>query len=130
MPITTIWDNPEQSIIRYVYEGKWTLTEFHQAFDTAYKMMNTVDHKVHLIIDVQNSTILPSGILSQGRTATNRAKHPNHGIILIVGANGLIRAMFDIFKKIYGQNVDATSYQFASNLDEAYKILLNLKIPA
>jgi hypothetical protein len=130
MPITTDWDNPEKTIIRYHYGGKWNLTEFYAAFETAHKMIDTVNHQVHLIIDVRNSNILPNGVLSQGRTAANRAKHPNQGIIVIVGASGLIRGMFDVFKKLYGRNVDINSYKFASSLEEAHKILGDMKVIA
>ncbi|MEZ4668735.1 MAG: hypothetical protein R3E39_12555 [Anaerolineae bacterium] len=123
MSITVDWDNPEKTVIRFKYDGSWTLTDYFAANEQSVGMMDNVDHKVHIIIDVTESKILPNGVISQGRSAANRGKHHNQGTVMIVGANGLIRGMFDIFKKLYGRNFDVNGYAFASTLDEAYKSL-------
>lgn len=128
MPITTDWDNPEKTIIRHIYEAKWALTDYHAAIETAHKLIDTVDHKVHIIADVRNSKILPNGVISQGRSVASRPKHPNQGMTVIVGAGGLIRGMFDVFQKLYGRNVDINSYKFASSLEEAHKVLEDMKV--
>jgi hypothetical protein len=129
MSITVVWDNPEQTIIRYIYNGQWSLDNFYQALQESREMMDTVNHRVGLIIDVQNSKLVPNGVLSHGKNVSLR-KHANQGKSIIVGASGFVRTLFDVYKKVYRTSFDETAYAFASTLDDARSILLEQPIPS
>ncbi|MEP6984181.1 MAG: hypothetical protein ABI970_01185 [Chloroflexota bacterium] len=123
MGITVIWDNPEQTILRYVYNGQWNLDNFYQALQESRDMMDKVDHRVGLIIDVQNSKLVPNGVLSHGKNVALR-KHPNQGKSIIVGASGFVRTLFDVYKKVYRTSFDESAYAFSTTLDDARNLLL------
>ena len=129
MSITVIWDNPEQTIIRYVYNGQWNLDNFYHALQESREMMDTVNHRVGLIIDVQNSKLVPNGVLSHGKNVSLR-KHPNQGKSIIVGASGFVRTLFDVYKRVYRTSFDETAYAFATNLDDARSLLLEHPVPS
>jgi hypothetical protein len=84
-------------------------------------MIAQVDHPVDFIVDVQNSGVLPNGVIARGNTLT-ALPHENEGITIIVGANPLIRSVFNLFKKLYGDRVESR-FRFASTLEEAYSII-------
>jgi len=123
MGITVIWDNPEQTIIRFIYDGAWNLDNFYHALQESRDLMDKVDHRVGLIIDVQNSKLVPNGVLSHGKNVSLR-KHANQGKSIIVGASGFVRTLFDVYKKVYRSSFDETAYGFATSLDEARTTLL------
>lgn len=128
MSINVIWDNPEKTIIRFIYNGDWTLDNFYDALEQAWSLQDKVHYTVHFIIDVQNSGFVPQGVLPHGRPVISR-HHPNQGKSIIVGASTLIRALFQTFSKICAPRFEASMYGFAATLDEARE-QLNARKPA
>ena len=122
MSITTQWDNPEHTIIRYIYNGSWSLDNFYAALKESHDLMDTVNYRVGLIIDLQNSKLVPNGVLSHGKNVSLR-KHPNQGKSIIVGASSFVRTLFDVYKKVYRTSFDETAYDFARNLEDARSLL-------
>ena len=47
MSVQVAWDNHEKTIVRYVFEGKWTWDEFYPAYNKAIEMENSVTHRGH-----------------------------------------------------------------------------------
>ena len=129
MGITVLWDNPDQSIIRFVYVGSWSFGDLFDAMQEARNLMDTVDHPVHGIIDMRESKLIPNGTLSLARNVTMR-KHPNQGKSVIVGANGFVRTLYDVYRKVYRTTFDESAYSFASTLEEARTNLGGQTIPS
>jgi hypothetical protein len=88
----------------------------------ANELMDSVEHPVHGIIDMQDSKLMPNGVLSLGRNVTMR-KHPNQGKSIVVGASGFARTLYDVYRKVYRSTFDESAYGFASSLDEARQLL-------
>jgi hypothetical protein len=126
LSIKAFWDNSDKSIIRYAYEGRWTMDEFNNVYTEARQLLDTVDHPVDFIIDVRSSPLIPDGVLSRGRNVAF-APHPNEGRTIIVGANSFVRAMADIFQKIYGIRGNRVPFLFATTLEEAHAKLAQRK---
>jgi hypothetical protein len=121
MAIRVEWDDPDQTALRYIYEGSWNWDEFQQAKKQARLLMDSVDHKVDVIIDVVQTGVLPNNILSRANSIP-RERHPNEGIIIIVGANPLIRFLYDVARRIYAEVIDYRDYQMVASLEEARRI--------
>jgi len=122
MGIVVQWDNPEQTVIRFEYSGQWTFGDLFEVMQEARVLMDSVDHPVHGIINMQDSKLMPNGVLSLGRNVTMR-KHPNQGKSIIVGASGFARTLYDVYRKVYRTTFDESAYAFASNLEEARQML-------
>src|SRR5258705_6013933 len=118
MAITVQWDNPEQTIIRFEYSGQWTFRDLFDAMHEARNLMDSVGHRVHGIIDMRESKLMPNGALSLGRNVTMR-KHPNQGKTVIIGANSFARTLYDVYRKVYRSTFDESAYSFAATIEEA-----------
>jgi hypothetical protein len=118
MSIKVIWDNTEKTIIRFIYSRGWTLSDFYTALQESRSMLDTVNYPVDFIIDVRESSMIPDGVLSHSKPITSR-KHPNQGKSVIVGANALVRALFQVFRRVYVTSPETLMYSFAATLEEA-----------
>ncbi len=120
MGVSTQWDNEEKTVIRYVYEGRWTWDEYYPAHQEAREMTKSVEHIVHVIVDVRNSTLLPKGALTHSRSALDN-KPANEGITVIVGANFFIQVMANAARRIDPE--PCKRYRFGSTIEEAHALL-------
>lgn len=118
MGIMVEWDNPEHTVIRFIYTGQWSVDDLFSATQESRVMMDSVNHRVHGIIDMRSSKLVPNGALSLGRNVSLR-KHPNQGRSIVIGANNLVRTLFDVYRKVYRTSFDETAYSFATTLEEA-----------
>ncbi len=120
MGITVFWDDDARTIIRHIYQGGWDWSDFYKALQEANAMMDGVNYKVGLIIDVQGSGLVPSGAISQIGGLRGQA-HRNSGMAVLVGSNMLVRLLYDIFEKAY-RGTDA-NFVMVSTLDEARQVI-------
>ena len=119
------WDNEECTIIRLEVNPIWTIDDYLYGVQEVNALMDTVDYKVHVIIDMRKSTAIPSGFLSAMRSQKNRTHH-NMGVTVIVGAGALITTMFTMINKIlYPKN---TGTNFMTSTLESARELLNERI--
>jgi hypothetical protein len=123
MGVQAVWDNEQQTIIRYDLSGKWTWDEFFTAYETAKAMLNASPHVVHFILnptDAASRRHLPPGIVSRiGNTA--RTKLPNAGITVAIGSSNVVRSIISAAARLYPRI--SKQYQFADTLDEARAII-------
>ena len=120
MPITCIWDNPEKSVLRHIYQGSWEWKDFYQSIAEADAMMDTVDHKVHVIVDVRKSKIMPSDTLTHIGHLRGRTAHANRGQTVLVGGNMFLQRLYTLFSKIYPEMV--MRFLLVSSIEEAYSV--------
>ena len=100
MGVQVCWDNPEQTILRYDFEGQWTWDEFHTAAGEAFAMTTSVPHVVDTISYFHKGTLLPANALYHFRQVMVNAP-PNRGLNAIVGGTNLVRTTVYLFMKIY-----------------------------
>ncbi len=121
MSIMVDWDNPERTILRFVYHGKWTLDEFHASCNRSDAMMAEVDYKVHIILDMRHSNLLPEGFIRVLRGMPKRS-HPNTGTIVLVGANLFIRTFTNAVSNLLARQT-TVPFLLTETLDEARAVL-------
>lgn len=118
MGIRVQWDSDEKKIVRYIYEERWTWEDLHYARSQVREWLEELDYQVDVIVDVQNSRLVPNGVLAQGRMFADTS-HRNEGHTVVVGANGLMRSMYELFGKVYTRLSNKIVIEFAGTLDEA-----------
>lgn len=125
MSIHVMWDNDEKTVVRYVYEGRWTWEDFEAARREAAELLKTVNHQVDVIVDVQDSKLLPNSAISRGRelSKSDPTVFANEGITVIVGASTFVRAMYDMTVKIYPALTQKQGYRFVKGLAEARSLI-------
>lgn len=124
MPVHIAWEDERKRIIRYSPDESWTWDEFFAAKERANDLMDTVSHKLGVIIDAPPTAVLPPNLLANARKAL-RNKHPNTVVIVIVAARPLIRTMIHTIRGI--ARLSSTRVELADNLDEA-RAIINVRL--
>lgn len=126
MAIVTRWDNKQKSAIILEFESEWTRADLEAAVQTTDRLIGSVDRVVHLIIDLEGTSI-PSDILSLAKDllSTGEAR-PNEGARVVVGANGAMRTAYQMLQKTLLSAVEGREVLFAASLADARAILRGL----
>jgi hypothetical protein len=122
--IRAVWDNDEKTIVRHVYEGKWTLEEYYNLIGEHRIMLNDVDYTVDIINDLRIAGPVPGGLASAIRYAARNAP-ANEGINVIVGANEYVKALIDLVNKTTG--TDVTEVNHVATIEEAYTLIADYR---
>ncbi len=126
MGIEVVWDSDAKTVIRYIYNGRWTWQDLDKAREEAGKLEASVTYRVDVIVDVQNSSLLPNGTISRARqvAVTAPTTHPNEGITVIVGAGAFVRSIYDVMLKVYPEMIRRRGIFFAKTLPEAREMIV------
>lgn len=122
MKIQVQWDNPEQTVIRYIFEQGWGWNDLHSAMTTASEYVTAQTNMVNVIMDITRASIVPKGALSQINRAYSNEKPQNMGITVIVAPNAFLSAMVSMSKKIWGDKAE-WQLEFVHTIEDAYRVI-------
>lgn len=130
MGIQVDWDHsgqmPEQTIIYWMFEGEWDWNDFSQADRQAYEMALSMPHTVHSIVDFRASPHIPRrGAISYFTRSVTKAP-PNRGLVVIVGAPRMARALEDVLRTLAPQA--SSHYKLANSIDNAYQMIQGVHV--
>jgi hypothetical protein len=120
MPITVTWDNPEQTIIRLTFEGRWTWDEHRATANHISDLLRDVNAPVDLIVDF-HSCHVPDNAIRYTESGTAFFWHPQARLTVLVGVQGFIRTLLMLFIQTYPQW--AHQFLFAGTIEHAYEVL-------
>ncbi len=126
MSVHVDWDNPERTILRHQFDGRWTIEDLRMSAVKAWDMMRQVSHHVDVILDLRNGHLLPSGVMSQSNRILNN-RPDNAGIIVLVGINNLIQQLARVFEKTYGTFHPGFRLHIANSVEEAHRYISNYR---
>jgi len=121
--IENTWFNEEKTIILQSLSGQWRWEEVMDSNQTDIpRLMDEVQHTVHMIVSLEDSPSLPSGsALLKGKDATTSLPK-NLGLLVIVSPDKYVRVLIDMVSKIAVIN-DERKLKSAQTLDEAQDII-------
>lgn len=119
MNIDVIWDNPEQTILRYVFKPRWNWNDLHTAMKEATLLMDEIDHRVDIIMDVSSASLIPSGAIAQAQKAFATPKHANAGITVVVSTSSFAQALVAVGRKLSGRAAQNWEMDFVTTLEQA-----------
>jgi hypothetical protein len=127
MAINVDWDDLTHNSLRFEIDGSWNWDELRWANLQARRLLDTCDHKVSLIYDLQNGDWLPhDGVCCRGRFSTADT-HPNYaGVTVLVGIQDFIATFESILRRAYRalrQESHMKEVYYADTLKEARAIL-------
>jgi hypothetical protein len=118
------WDNDEQTIVVFTFDGTWTWQDFRDACDESRKLHDAVSHQVASIFDMREANDLPTNFFSQVRYALDVTDPPNRTKTqLVIGAGFLIRSLGEVFQRLYGSRY-GFALAFVSSPEQAYEMAL------
>jgi hypothetical protein len=118
-----VWDNPEQTILRYDIEGQWSWDELNRASDEIYAHMDgAAENYIGAIIYFIGKVHVPSNALVRVQNNNNR-NHEKAGLTVMVGANFLIRGLFSTFASAYRLSGRDIHFEYANTLEDARQLI-------
>jgi hypothetical protein len=94
MGITVAWQDAEKTALRWTFEGKWTWEEYYKALDQNNALLDAIDNKVDLIINMENTNHVPPGYVSQFRRIAQF--HPQVDFAILIMNNRFIEIMLNM----------------------------------
>jgi hypothetical protein len=122
MNIKLVWDNEEKTILRYVYAKGWNWVDFREAVKEAGVMLDTVKHKVNIIMDFREASMIPSGAITEAQRAFANQRHPNINITVLVGSS-FVHRLAEVGSKLARTKAGNWELAFTNTLDQAYKLI-------
>jgi hypothetical protein len=120
MGIQVVWDDDAKTIIRYSFERSWTWAEFETAQREAHAKIDTVTHKVGVIIGGPADATLPLNMLSHIRSGL-RNKHPRTCVAVLLIYTPFQRALFNAAISLTRRS--SAIFHAASSVDEARALI-------
>lgn len=120
MKINTDWAGDSKTIICSVFGDGWTWEDFVDNANHVSMLLDQVDHPVNLVVHMQ-ARHAPRNLLAHLPTASQAPlfTHPNAGLLIVVGAEGITRAIAGILTKTYHLR---RRVRLVETLEEAYAI--------
>ena len=122
MPVHVSWDNEDKTIIHYQFDQDWTWEEFFPAKARAQELIDTVPHKVGVILETHHNGAVRPNLLGNFRNGL-RTKHPNTVIVVIVVTRPFIRTMIGTVLAL--SPLANVHIEMAYTLEEARPIILD-----
>lgn len=120
MAVLIQWDDPQRTILRYVFSGRYTWDDLYVAAKNAQRMLDSVHHPVDVILDIQHSTHTPREFMSEFRRLAT-ITHPHTGLHVLVSDNPLNALLFQTFAGMY-RHLSAR-YTLVNTLDAAHRLI-------
>ncbi len=119
MPVMAVWDNEERTILRYIFEGRWTVEEFDKASEPEMSMTPSPDESIYLIADMRDGHGLPLEFLSTREDAVWR-RLPHLTTMIVATPKDEILRVYDMHVRLTGNQ---PVFSPAQSLEEAYAMI-------
>lgn len=124
MSIAIQWHNLAQTVIHLELRRGWMWEELTDAIQEVDRLITSVEHTVHIVIDIRKAGSIPGDFMSMaGDIFASGDARSNEGKRVVIGAGGLIRIAYSGVLAIYGHKLANRPFLFASDLDEAYELI-------
>jgi hypothetical protein len=106
MKIELRWETiAEQRVLLYDFEAGWTWEDFYAVKALADPMLEAEANPVPLLFDLRHAPNMPPGMILQSRNVAE-SRHPKGSPVILLGANRLVQATFDIVKRMLGEQTE------------------------
>lgn len=133
MGIELYWDDDAQTIMLMEVEGRWTWEDLFSALETVKKVTDRADYEISAIVDLRGGMHIPGGTLFNTANMDNAKKvlqmgDKGTGPIVIVGANGVVRTIYDTLSKLNPRA--SANIHFADTMNAAQQFLASRLVEA
>jgi hypothetical protein len=118
MAIRVSWDNPEKTVLYFLFEGRWRISEFDAAIHQMSALSCQVTYPVYSICDMTRCGAPPVGILWQARRAYQMAQENWAGTVIATN-NRLVLDLLGSFLNAYAPQTVEKKISVVSTVEEA-----------
>ena len=126
MPIQVLWENEEQSVVRWHFTDPWTWQDFNAAQSRCHALMDTVPNTIDIILDLRETEHLPPGAFFRSKRHLDML-HPRAGIVVIVGANIVAQHIYKTLGQMYPILKAKYLMGFADTIEGAHATLASIQ---
>lgn len=101
MAITVSWLDDTQTMLRYDVSGAWTWQDLAEALNQGNDLMDSVSHRVEVIVDMSGSAGMPANMIELGRRMTGIRRPENMGVVVVIQGGALLEALVGTMRRIY-----------------------------
>lgn len=130
MTVRVAWDNEAQTILRYDFEERWSLTDFYLEKAKGDAMIDAAPHKLNVgVLFVMPRTVqMPANAITATRQGMN-SKHPRAVLIVLTTESRFTITLYDVLARIYPPITQV--YKRADTLEAARTLIASrLALPA
>jgi len=111
------WVNDAKTVLKMTFLEPISLEEVVESSNKASTLLDTVDHPVHMIVDLLGVQTMPRNFISNFPMVSRLplVNHRNLEVVINVMDNSFMEAVATIFSRVYRK------VNFVRSLDEAYK---------
>jgi len=124
LPIRVYWEDADQTIVRYDFEGKWTWDELYTAYYEAIAMETSVTQRVDIILDMRKSGAIPTNALLHMKNFSEK-QPPNVGLSIFVTTNAFVTALYGTAIKFYAKI--AFYFRLVKTLEQAHAMIADVR---
>ena len=112
------WQNENKTLLLIRYHEPLTVDDITGTITEIANVLDSVDHKVVLLVDVTDISTIPRNLLTAypGMAKTRGVNHRNAAVSYVVINNRAIEVISNIFSRMY------TSFQVVRSLEEAHRL--------
>lgn len=115
------WHDEDKQILLVTYHRDgWQWNDFFIVLKQQYAFIDSVNHTVDVLVDVQNSSWIPKGGSLLSGLRKIEEQHPRQGLTIIVGAKGLVASIARSMMKMLGEN---RRFHFVATMEEAHQLI-------
>lgn len=122
MGIQVRWDDDTHRAILVIYEVGWTWDDYFSAKTEIDALLNSVDHRVHILSDSRVGGMLPRGNALTHFARAFQTAPSNIGLVVVVGGNIIVRSLLQLLQTV-SLNRAANNVCFAYTMEEARELL-------
>jgi hypothetical protein len=99
MPVHITWYDTRQTIMLYVFSGRWSVTELFNAMDDWLTTHPESISTLFFIVDLRESQTVPSGILAERERLFQLFVQPGE-LTVLVGANRFAQIVMGMIQRL------------------------------
>jgi hypothetical protein len=125
--IRVAYDNPEKSVLRWEFRGRWTWDDWYQGVQRALELRRAIYEKpcVPAIFDMKGAGPVPMGLLPHARAAAEMMDPRDY--VVIAHASGFIRSVTETFRLLNPSFRDKVL--LANSVEDARALITRLLHP-
>lgn len=126
MGLNTEWDDQEKTILRVTYPRGWDWDDMEANLPIEQQHLDSVNHRVDVIADFRGTNLPPGAIIRLPKIANSPPyKHPNSGIVVMVGSPFFMNEVVGVYRKLYGSS--AVKLHMVSDLEKARALIVEYR---
>ena len=120
MAVSVAWENTQRSVLRVNCDAIWEAWDLRRPIEEVKRMLNSVPHKVDIVVDLTFSMVSPRNLLAMLSTIED-AHCENQGLLIIVRADSTIKSLGSM-ARVMSPKVFSNLY-FVDALEDTHRLL-------